>query len=105
MTSGTKPSDGVGDPYLWLEEIAGARADAWVRAENAKTIAALGDDTFDNDRLAVHAMLDNDQRIAWITRRGHFVYNTWTDADNPRGLWRRTTWARRTRTAPSCRRR
>ena len=91
MTSGTKPSDGAGDPYLWLEEIAGARADAWVRAENAKTIAALIDGTFEGDRAAVHAMLDNDQRIPWITRRGAHVYNTWTDAKNPRGLWRRTT--------------
>jgi prolyl oligopeptidase len=91
MTSGTKQSDGAGDPNLWLEEISGARADAWVRAENAKTIAALCDDTFDGDRAAVHAMLDNDQRIPWITRRGKFVYNTWTDARNPRGLWRRTT--------------
>jgi prolyl oligopeptidase len=91
MTSGTKQSDGAGDPNLWLEEISGARADAWVRAENAKTIAALCDDTFDGDRAAVHAMLDNDQRIPWITRRGAHVYNTWTDARNPRGLWRRTT--------------
>ena len=26
----TKPSDGADDPYLWLEEIEGQRADAWV---------------------------------------------------------------------------
>jgi prolyl oligopeptidase len=91
MTNITKPSDGIGDPFLWLEEIAGARADAWVRTENAKTIAALCDGAFDGDRAAVQAMLDNDQRIPWITRRGRFVYNTWTDAKNPRGLWRRTT--------------
>ena len=91
MMNGSKPSEGTGDPYLWLEEIAGARADAWVRAENAMTIADLCDGTFDGDRRAVHAMLDNDQRIPWITRRGPHVYNTWTDAANPRGLWRRTS--------------
>src|SRR5205814_635310 len=29
--------------------------------------------------------------IPYISRRGGFVYNTWKDAKNPRGLWRRTT--------------
>ena len=27
------------DPYLWLEDVNGARAMAWVKAENAKTTA------------------------------------------------------------------
>ena len=29
------------DPYLWLEDVHGARAMAWVRDENAKTLAVL----------------------------------------------------------------
>jgi prolyl oligopeptidase len=91
MTPPPKPSDGAGDPYLWLEEVAGAQADTWVRAENAKTITALTGSIFEADRAVVHAMLDNDLRIPWIVRRGGYVYNTWSDAKNPRGLWRRTT--------------
>jgi prolyl oligopeptidase len=32
------------DPYLWLEDVNGARAMAWVKAENAKTAAVLEKD-------------------------------------------------------------
>ena len=30
------------DPYLWLEEIDGAQASAWVEAQNARTLQAFG---------------------------------------------------------------
>ena len=36
-------------------------------------------------------MLDTDTRIPYVRRRGDYLYNFWRDADNPRGLWRRTT--------------
>ena len=29
------------DPFLWLEDVNGARAQAWVKSENAKTLAVL----------------------------------------------------------------
>ena len=29
------------DPFLWLEEVEGARALEWVRAENARSLAVL----------------------------------------------------------------
>ena len=35
--------------------------------------------------------LDSDARVPFIVKRGSWVYNFWTDAINPRGLWRRTT--------------
>ena len=38
-----RPDD---DPYLWLEEIEGARALAWVEAENAATLGRFGDRRF-----------------------------------------------------------
>ena len=34
----------AGDPYLWLEDVHGTRAMAWVKAENAKTLAVLKND-------------------------------------------------------------
>ena len=47
-------------------------------------------------------VLDTDARIPYVRRRGDWLYNFWRDADNPRGLWRRTTLEqlphRRTRT-------
>ena len=36
-------------------------------------------------------MLDADDRIPYVRRRGEYLYNFWQDATNPRGLWRRTT--------------
>ncbi|MCK5945255.1 MAG: S9 family peptidase, partial [Planctomycetes bacterium] len=34
----------------------------------------------------------SDDRIAYVHKRGAHYYNLWQDANNPRGLWRRTTW-------------
>ena len=36
-------------------------------------------------------VLDTDARIPYVRRRGDYLYNFWRDAENPRGLWRRTT--------------
>jgi len=44
------------DPYLWLEEIDGERALAWVEAENAATLARFGDARFAADRDVLTAM-------------------------------------------------
>ena len=41
MTASTNPADGRDDPLLWLEEIEGERAVAWVEAQNARTDALL----------------------------------------------------------------
>jgi len=30
------------DPYLWLEEVEGGRAAAWIEQQNARTLAAFG---------------------------------------------------------------
>ena len=38
------------DPYLWLEEIDGERALAWVEGQNAKTLAKFGHAAFAADR-------------------------------------------------------
>lgn len=79
------------DPFLWLEEIEGAEALAWVEAQNEKTLARLSDDRVAADAQAVQAAMDRPDKIPHITRRGGLLYNFWKDAQNPRGLWRRTT--------------
>ncbi|MDO9499381.1 prolyl oligopeptidase family protein [Falsiroseomonas sp.] len=78
------------DPYLWLEEVEGERALAWVADQNARTRARFADDRVTADREALKAALDRPGRLPHVTRRGPFLYNYWTDAANPRGLWRRT---------------
>lgn len=79
------------DPHLWLEDITGDDALAWVRARNAPTVAALGGDEFERLHAEALEVLDTDARIPYVRRRGEHLYNFWRDAANPRGLWRRTT--------------
>ena len=82
----------VDDPYLWLEDIHGARAMDWVNAQNAiteKQYAASPDFTRTRDRIL--EVLDSDARIPYVERRGNYLYNFWQDKAHPRGLWRRTT--------------
>ncbi|MEO3758712.1 prolyl oligopeptidase family serine peptidase [Mycobacterium sp. B14F4] len=79
------------DPYLWLEEISGDDALDWVRKHNEPTIAEFGGSRFEQMRTEALEVLDTDARIPYVRRRGDHLYNFWRDADNPRGLWRRTT--------------
>lgn len=79
------------DPYLWLEDITGEQALDWVRARNEPTLARFRDAEFDRMRVEALEVLDTDARIPYVVRRGEHLYNFWRDADNPRGLWRRTT--------------
>src|SRR5947199_4874086 len=46
------------DPYLWLEDIEGARALDFVEAQNRRTLQAFGGATFAADRDALAAIYD-----------------------------------------------
>ena len=80
------------DPHLWLEDVDGAAALAWVRARTdlaARELeATLG---FDALRARLLSIFDSDARIPFPEQHGGRLYNLWKDAANPRGLWRRTT--------------
>jgi len=79
------------DPYLWLEEIDGERALAWVEAQNAATLTRFGDARFRCRSRRARRDLDRPDNIPIIARRGPRVFNFWKDAAHPRGLWRTTT--------------
>jgi prolyl oligopeptidase len=81
------------DPYLWLEEMESPRVREWLDARNGETVAALADARFEADRKTALDLLNADDRIPFIGRRGQYVYNFWRDAAHPKGLWRRTTLA------------
>jgi prolyl oligopeptidase len=82
------------DPYLWLEEIDGERAVAWVKENNAETAERLaGGDDFESLRVRLREALDDGRRIPMPLLHGGYLYNFWQDARNPRGVWRRTTLA------------
>jgi prolyl oligopeptidase len=81
------------DPYLWLEEIEGAQALAWVDGQSAATLAKFGSAGFAADRDTLAAIFDRPDNVPYVARRRTHLYNFWKDAQNPRGLWRRTTLA------------
>ncbi len=82
------------DPYLWLEDVEGAKALDFVHAANAKSLGELQAGPAYQvlyDRLL--AMLDSKDRIPYVSERAGFLYNFWRDDHHVRGVWRRTTWA------------
>ncbi len=79
------------DPYLWLEDIEGARALGFVAEQNRLTLGRFGGPHLDRDRDTLTAIFDRPDNIPYVTRRGGHLYNLWKDASHPRGLWRRTT--------------
>ena len=82
------------DPFLWLEDVDGDEAMAWVEAHNGETLSLLEERPEFADHYArALTVLTADSRIATPAFRGGQVYNVWTDAANPRGLWRRTSVA------------
>jgi prolyl oligopeptidase len=82
------------DPYLWLEEVQGDKALAWVRERNRQSRAVLEKHPrFAEMRSQILEVLDSKDKIPGVTRRGEHLYNLWQDAKNPRGLWRRTSLA------------
>jgi len=100
-TGTTTAMPATDDPYLWLEDVTGDRALAWVRARNERSqheleaapgFAAL------RDRLL--AIYDSTARIPYVSARGPWLYNLWVDEANPRGLWRRTTLAEYKKKSP-----
>ncbi|MBF0698065.1 prolyl oligopeptidase family serine peptidase [Actinomyces bowdenii] len=77
----------------WLDEVEGERALAWVEQRNEETRAAYADDPgFTGLAESIESILDSPDRIPMVSERTGMLYNFWTDAEHPRGLWRRTTW-------------
>jgi prolyl oligopeptidase len=89
------------DPFLWLEDVHGARALTWVKAQNAKTLAVLRADPrfarFDAQALAIGEAKD---RIPVPRLLDGQIYNFWQDGTHVRGIWRRTTIAQYAASAP-----
>lgn len=80
------------DPHAWLEDVTGTEALEWVARRNARTEARLtGTPLFTELESGIREVLDSRDRIPFVTARGGYYYNFWTDEQHPRGLWRRTT--------------
>jgi prolyl oligopeptidase len=89
------------DPYLWLESQTGARAMAWVRAENAKTLAVLErDPRFAILYPEILKISQSPDRIAYPAYSRGRIFNFWQDSTHVRGIWRSTTAAGYARAKP-----
>ncbi|CAE6704479.1 hypothetical protein R69658_00626 [Paraburkholderia aspalathi] len=82
------------DPFLSLEALDDPDALAWVEAQNARTRAAwCSSAEFESlkQRLA-DAYLPRERPVIPDRWKG-WAYDLWQDERNPKGIWRRTTWA------------
>jgi prolyl oligopeptidase len=80
------------DPHLWLEEIEGEKALAWVRERNAESLARLeADPRYPIFLQQIQTILEDKERIPMGELHGPWVYNFWQDAEHVRGIWRRTS--------------
>lgn len=101
-TSSTRADAAMDDPFIWLEDIHGERALAWVEQENARTATEFTQEPgFDILRGRLLEVLDSTDRIPMVEKLGPHYYNFWKDAEHPLGLWRRTTPAEYAKAEPA----
>lgn len=82
------------DPYLWLEDVEGDSALAWVKDRSAKDTAQIeAVPVFKPIREKLLEIFNSSDRIPDPEVRGAWIYNFWQDKDHVRGIWRRTTRA------------
>lgn len=85
-------TDVVVDPYLWLEDVTGEKALAWVKEQNEQSTGELtSPEAFAALNARLLKILDSEEKIPFIGKAGPHYYNFWRDAKHQRGVWRRTT--------------
>lgn len=82
------------DPFLWLEDVEGDEALAWVREQNARSLARLeADPHYEGLYDTVLKIITAEDRIPYPMFLGDGVSNFWQDSVHVRGFARRTTLA------------
>lgn len=80
------------DPYVWLEEVEGEEALAWVAEQNERSLERLqSDPRYETIRDEALALFEASDRIPYGSYSGGQVHNFWQDENHVRGIWRRTT--------------
>lgn len=92
MTDSSTATSSSLDSYTWLEGTYDESALAWAKEQSERTEAELYDQQFDDSVRSIKKVLDAQDRIPMVTKRGDFYYNFWRDNNHRLGLWRRTTW-------------
>ncbi|WP_168794543.1 prolyl oligopeptidase family serine peptidase [Paraburkholderia aromaticivorans] len=82
------------DPFLSLEALDDPDALAWVEQQNARTRAAwCSSAEFASLRQRLADAYLPRERPVIPDRWKDWAYDLWQDERNPKGIWRRTTWA------------
>ncbi|QDP02880.1 prolyl oligopeptidase family serine peptidase [Thalassotalea sp. PS06] len=91
---GTALAGEMEDPYIWLEEVEGAKALAWVEKQNEVSLEQIKShpsykSLYENSL----AILNDKSRIPHPITKGNseYLYNFWKDETHVRGIFRRTT--------------
>lgn len=80
------------DPFLWLEDVEGERALAWVKDHNERSLKLLqSDQRYAGLEQASLAILEAQDRIPMPAFQAKQVFNFWQDQQAVRGVMRRTT--------------
>jgi len=81
------------DSYLWLEDVEGERAMAWVNDQNTRSLGTLqGDPRYEGlHQTALDLVQARDRIPTPGFNRDGSVDNFWQDATHVRGIWRRAT--------------
>ena len=92
LAEGAFATSDATDPYLWLEEIEGERAMAWVNAHNARSLGVLqGDPRYEALHRQALEIVQSRDRIPYPGFNADGTLdNFWQDAEHVRGVWRTT---------------
>lgn len=82
------------DPYLWLEEIEGSRAMAWVEKQNQRTTSELESHPLYSQLHAdIRELLFAKDRVPFSYFLDGYFWNFWQDSNHEHGVLRRTSLA------------
>ena len=77
------------DERLWLEEVEGEQALAWVEEQNKRSLSILATGAeYEQDEARALEVLESKDRIPYARIRDGKVFNFWEDAEHVRGLLR-----------------
>ncbi len=94
MTGAASAQQSADDPYIWLEDVHGARATEWVKAENQKALTTLqSDPRYEPFYKRALDALEAKDRIPYVAFRHGELHNFWQDPDHLKGILRRTSLA------------
>ena len=78
------------DRNAWLEDVLGPRSLSWVKQRNQQTLEKFGEPSQLKAYERILSILNSKDKIPYARKINNHFYNFWTDANNQRGLLRRT---------------